>query len=107
MSVLVEMVWSILKEFTIEADITSSGSAFHAFTTLILKKFTLCSMLFFSLGLYTFMLFPLVSAFSLNVKNCSQFTLSLPVIILYACIRFPLARLSSSVVKFKALSLSS
>ena len=80
--------WSslFLKEFTVEADMTSSGSAFHAFTTLILKKFTLCSMLFFSLGLYTFMLFPLVSAFSLNVKNCSQLTLSLPVIILYACI---------------------
>ena len=31
--------WSslFLKEFTVEADITSSGSAFHAFTTLILK----------------------------------------------------------------------
>ena len=65
-----------LKEFTVGADISSSGSAFHAFTTLLLKKFTPCSMLFFSLGLHTFMLFPLVSAFSLNVKNCSQFTLS-------------------------------
>ena len=48
---------------------TSSGSSFQAFTTRTLKKFTRCCMLFFNLGLYNFMMFPLVFALRFEQGN--------------------------------------
>ena len=72
----------------------------------MLKKFTLCRIHFSSLGLYIFIEFPLVLVLSLNLKNLWQSVFSFPVIILHASTKSPLLRLSSKVVKLKALSLS-
>ena len=77
-----------LNELTVIAEITSSGSLFQEFTTRILKKFDLCKLPLFSLGLYSFLELPLVillKSLSALLKNLSHFTFSFPLMTYDLC----------------------
>ena len=73
-----------LNELTVLAEIASSGNLFQEFTTRILKKFDLCKIPLFSLGLYSFWelsLVLLLKSLPAILKNLSHFTFSFLLIV--------------------------